>query len=452
MLLPSELFKADAPPPTISGELHLGHFFSYAHMDFCVRYQKTQNRQTLYTFGFDNNGLPTYKLGRKLKLTAAEDILDMSKKIGSDYRQLLTDQLLCEFGPQSYYTSDENSRRLAELSFDDLVKKGYLYQAEADYLYCPKDHTAVSQSELDDSGRVERSGEYPIMKRGMGYFIHMVKYKKELIEAINQINWKPDLYRIRLLSWVDNINMDWSIARDRQYGISIPGDSGLTFDTWFISSLTPQIVWSGYTNNISLECPIFDARFQGHDILRTWALFTIAKSLYHNSQIPWHNVYVSGHALDKDGKKLSKSSPNYHPTTYYFDKYGGDAIRYWAASSALGSDTKLDEAAMLTGKKLLNKLRNAVRFINLQTPNDTRTQEWEEDWENIEGRLVSYFNNSDWNEGMILLRDFFWHTYCDKWIEESKSNIKYFTMRSVLARMLVYFQIFMPSVSELCFE
>src|SRR6185437_344633 len=115
-------------------------------------------------------------------------------------------------------------------------------------------------------------------------------------------------------------------------GITIP-DSDDVFDTWFISSLTPQLAWSTRTSDISLKCPVFDVRFQAHDIIYTWALYTIIKSLYHNDQIPWNHIVISGHALTGEGGKMSKSKGQNVPPLELLTRYGADPIRYWAAHS-----------------------------------------------------------------------------------------------------------------------
>src|SRR5262249_15911421 len=105
-------------------------------------------------------------------------------------------------------------------------------------------------------------------------------------------------------------------------------------------------------------------RPQAHDIIRTWAFYTIAKSLFHFGQIPWDTVMISGHALDPSGRKFSKSKGNAAVMpTELAERHGADAIRYWACDGSLGADQPLNEEAMRQGSRLITKLWNASRFV-----------------------------------------------------------------------------------------
>ena len=110
-----------------------------------------------------------------------------------------------------------------------------------------------------------------------------------------------------------------------------------------------------------------DVRPQGHDIIRTWAFYTIAKALLHEGTVPWHNAMISGWILDPDRKKMSKSKGNVMTPMPLFDQYTADAGRYWAASARLGSDTAFDEKVWKIGKRLVTKLFNAGKFVLSQS-------------------------------------------------------------------------------------
>ena len=132
-------------------------------------------------------------------------------------------------------------------------------------------------------------------------------------------------------------------------------------DTWATSALTPQLVLDKVgSDKISLP---FDIRPQAHDIIRTWAFYTIAKALMHSNTIPWHEVLISGFILDPDRKKMSKSKGNVVTPQHLIDTYGADSIRYWAARARLGVDTAFEEQIMAQGKKLVNKIFNAGKFV-----------------------------------------------------------------------------------------
>lgn len=431
----------------------MGHVFSYLHMDFVARYQAMKGKGLLYPFCFDCNGVPTQKLARDKGIEGSEAIIGMAKDMSSMYKGLFSD-IRMAYSADSYNTFDQNAIALAGLSFDDLLKKDLLYKSEAEYLWCPKTKVSVSQSEVDEDGRYERSGEKVEIRKGEGWFIRMRTQLDDIREAINAIEWHPEVFKRRLLSWIDGIKYDWSISRERNYGIPIPGEKpGIVFDTWFTSSLSPQMAWSARTGGMAtLECPIFDARFQAHDIIRTWALFTIVKSWYHNHQIPWKKVIISGHALDPRGRKISKSLGNFvHPSTY-LEKHGVHGVRYWAAQNALGTDTKTDEQAMAKGRRLANKIRNAKRFLELNKPFPEHNGDWGYGfftWTSLSaGELSPLMDNFEWNEAVHKLTDFFWHEFCDKYIEEAKNRKTILSsLDHMFNQMLPWFEIFIPGIS-----
>jgi valyl-tRNA synthetase len=454
-------YLIDVPPPTISGSLHLGHLFSYSHMDVVARNALRQKKTLVYPFCFDCNGLPTEKLASKAGVHEPKDIYDHARYVAVKYQTLFADMNMSfadgEYG--RYDTMAPPTQAMARLSFKDLVEKGYAYRAESEYLYCPVLKTSVSQSEVDDNGIYERSGAKVEKRIGDGWFIKIKENLPRIRAAIDEIKWHPDAFRHRLHRWLDDIQYDWSISRTRNYGIHIPGDEneGLVFDTWFTSSLTPQLAWMVHSGEINLKCPIFDCRFQAHDIIRTWALFTIVKSLYHNDQIPWRNIIVSGHALSPKGDKLAKSLGNASDPYEYINKYGSDGVRYWACHTQNGTDTRIDLDTMNYGKKLCNKLRNAKRFLDMQATNGfeppatssdmkvTRTKSWTYAKE----RIDDFLNEFAWADALKELTALFWNEFCDKWIEDAKHGSDCVgTLKAIFADMLPYFGIFMPKIGE----
>ena len=423
----------------------MGHVFSYCHMDFVARYQaKKQN--LLYPFCFDCNGLPTEKLAHKNRIFDTADIIEFAVETSSAYQNLFND-IGMGFSSHSYHTYDALCQKIALLSFQDLCDKGLAYKAETEFYFCPKTKISVSQSEVDDNGCFERSGEKVITKTGTGWFIKIKDHLPEIRKMVDAISWHPDSFKHRLHRWLDDVKYDWSISRERKYGIQIPGEENLVFDTWFTSSLTPQLTWAAFTGEASLECPVFDVRFQAHDIIRTWALFTIVKSLYHNDQIPWKNLVISGHALDKKGKKISKTAGNFVPPSKYLEQFGKDGIRYWTAQNQPGTDTRTDLALMSKGKKLVNKLRNAHRFVQMRKEDSGHSQELLDEWEAVQNQFIAAMDEFKWGDAIHLLTNFFWHRFCDYWIEYGKQQSITSSLNTVILQIIDWYEIFFPDLS-----
>jgi valyl-tRNA synthetase len=247
------------------------------------------------------------------------------------------------------------------------------------------------------------------------WFVQLLKHKPALLEAGQRIHWHPEFMGVRYHHWTEHLQLDWCVSRQRYFGVPIPvwypvrpdgsvdyqspllpeaaalpidpmshvpagyepgqrgepggfiGDADV-FDTWFTSSLTPQIS-SHWLLDPQRHAKLFpaDMRPQSHEIIRTWAFYTIAKALLHENQLPWHHVTVSGWILDPDRKKMSKSVGNVITPMQLLEDFGADSVRYWAASARLGTDTAFDEKVFKVGRRLVTKLFNAGKFVLSQS-------------------------------------------------------------------------------------
>lgn len=442
----NDKYLIDMPPPTISGTLHMGHAFSYTQMDFLARYHKLKGKELIYPFGYDNNGIPTEKFAQKQGIEDRDEIIKLANETSKLYKQLF-DDIDMGYSEHTYNTFSELSQEIARLSFEDLKEKDLIYKAEEEYTYCKECECSIPNSEIENDKHTRDGGEI-ITKKGHGWFIKTKDYKNEFKEQIEKIDWKPDAFKERLLNWIDDLDRDWSIARERNYGIAIPGEERLKFDTWFISSLTPQIAWASHTGKASLECPIFDLRYQAHDITTTWAFYTIIKSYFHNNQIPWKQIIITGHALDENGDKISKSIGNFLTPYTYIDAFGSNGIRYWSAQNKIGTDTIIDDNIMSTASKLPIKLKNAYKFIEFQQSKGWlgRDKNKENEWKETKDKIESYFEDSEFSLAFHTLYDFFWSELCDKYIEESKKESCPDSLKDILDEMLPYFEIFFPKI------
>lgn len=615
-----ESFVVDSPPLTVSGSLHVGHAFSYTHQDLLVRYRRMQGLNIAYPMGWDDNGLPTERRVQnvfgvrpnpRLPYDPAwrprrdkkkdEGVEEISRLNFVEACSVLTEgdeEAFAESWRQlglsvdwalSYATIDPRCRRVSQLSFLDLFRKGKVYQSFAPTMWDVDFRTAVAQAEVEDRDRkgafhdlrfaVDGGGEVvisttrpellgaciavvahpddgrysdffgktavtplfhspvPILpaehadpEKGTGilmvctfgdvmdveywkgsgmahkqlvgadgrmmevdygsspfesrepelalrswadlagltvvqarrkivemlaapdsavggggpamvgepkptehavkfyekgdrpleflptrqWFIRILDAKEELIAQGRKIAWHPPHMRTRYEHWVEGLNQDWCVSRQRYSGVPFPiwyplDDQGApdyehplvaagkslpldplsepppgyseaqrdqpggfsgdpdVMDTWATSSLTPQII-SGWPDDPERHAKLFpmDLRPQSHEIIRTWAFYTIVKAWMHEGQIPWRHVTISGWVVDPDRKKMSKSKGNVLTPGKIFEEYSADAYRYWAARNRLGTDTVFDTQVVKVGKRLSVKLFNASRFVLMQ--------------------------------------------------------------------------------------
>jgi valyl-tRNA synthetase len=309
------------------------------------------------------------------------------------------------------------------------------------------------------------------------WFVRLLDKKDALLAKGDEIRWHPDFMRLRYRNWTENLNVDWCVSRQRYFGVPIPvwypldgngrpdharpivadaaalpvdpttdappgfdetqrgkpggfaGEADI-FDTWFTSSLTPQIS-SGWRLDPERHAKLFpaDIRPQSHEIIRTWAFYTIAKAMLHDDTIPWRHVVVSGWILDPDRKKMSKSRGNVVTPAHLLDEYTADGVRYWAAGARLGTDTAFDDKVFKIGKRLVTKIFNAGKYVLQQAgPVAPVTAELDRAFvarlRALIGSVTFAFEEFDYAHALQQTESFFWGDFTDTYLELVKGRAR----------------------------
>jgi len=632
-------YTVDTPPPTVSGQIHVGHVYSYTQQDVMARYHRMKGEQVLYPFGFDDNGLPTERFTENSRGVRAREVgrrafieacLSLSKEVEATFERFWKRLGLSVDWRLRYSTIDPRSRRVSQEAFLDLYEKGQAYRQEAPTQWCPECRTAVAQADIDDKpgvatqfstipfalddGRelriattrpellaacvavfvhpddprytsaVGRQATTPLFdltvpvladtkvdrEKGTGavmcctfgdvtdvywwrthnlplrvvltqdgrmndlagpyaglrikaarakiledlaavgkiresraiehsvgvhercgteieylvagqWFIRLLENKEQFLEAGRRITWHPEHMRARYDSWIEGLNWDWNISRQRYYGMAFPvwycracgqpvmadrtqlpvdpqetgplagvcaacGGADLdpdmdVMDTWATSSVTPRIVGT-LLGELGVSPQEFDRRYRpmslrpnAHDIIRTWDFYTIVRSLYQTGEIPWTDVFISGHALDPAGKKISKSKlKTAEDPTAMLESFSADAVRYWATSVRTGGDTLLSDEVIKNGSRLVTKLWNAAKLAlpHLQgyQPTDAPPAELNatDRWllarlHAVIRRATAAMDDYEFAAAKAEVERFFWADLCDNYLEMVKFRL-----------------------------
>jgi len=296
------------------------------------------------------------------------------------------------------------------------------------------------------------------------WFIKILDKKKELLSQGNKIKWYPEFMKKRYEHWINGLEWDWSISRNRHFGIPIPiwecekcnkiilpnknelpvdpleikkkcpgckenaVPEKMVLDTWATSSVTPQIANNLFGGKFGIP---FSLRPQAHDIIRTWAFYTIVKAFLNEGKIPWKEIVISGNVSLK-GEKMSKSKGNIIEPKKVINEYGADALRFWAAGSKLGHDLDYQEKDLVTGKKFVTKIMNASNFVfmNLKDYDGKKKPKKFEPLDKLflsklEGvikNVTKYFESYDYSTAKQEIEQFFW-TFCDNYLEIVKKRV-----------------------------
>lgn len=385
-------------------------------------------------------------------------------------------------------------KQAREAIINDLKEKGLLVKQ------VPIKHT------VNVHERCDTEVEFLLTKQ---WFIKYLDLKKEFIKAGREIKWWPKHMRVRYENWVNGLQWDWCISRQRYFGVPFPvwyckkcgreiladydqlpvdplrdkpnkkckcGSTEFepekdVMDTWATSALTPLInaAWDKGAKHkrFKMLYPM-SLRPNAHDIITFWDFNTIVMGLFHTGKVPFKNIMISGHGLDRHGRKMSKSRGNVVLPLDMMEKYSADALRWWAASVKLGEDLNFREEDLQAGIRHATKLWNTARFASFHLdskPQKPKKLNVVDRWllaelNDVVEKCTQAFEHYEYSKAKMYAEQFFWSIFCDYYIEMIKYRLysgeekdsALWTLYHALLIQLKLFAPFIPYITEQIYQ
>jgi len=335
------------------------------------------------------------------------------------------------------------------------------------------------------------------------WFIRSLQFKDRVLKMIDQIDWNPEFMKLRIQNWVNSLAWDWVVSRQRYFATAIPlwecqdcGNvlladehecyvdptakppriekcevcggkyigSAEVFDTWMDSSISPlfNTYWERDEKLFKKLYPM-SMRPQGLEIIRTWAYYTILREMLLVGEKPWKETMIHGFIMAPDGTPMHASAGNVIDPMPLLEKYGGDAMRYYAATCALGIDHAFKEQELVRGGRLATKTWNVMRMVGSACktkPRKPKKMHAIDAWILSRfGKLVHEVERSSdkyrFDQSMASIEDFLWHEFADHYIElvkhrayGDKDDGARYVLYTVGLGLLKLVSVFLPNVAE----